>query len=84
MVVRPVDADKVEEERNSSGKKYTLCKRCEDKEATETVYISDGGTKYHLTTGCSTLKRIVTEQPRDEVDLPACHKCGNREEKQED
>ena len=84
VVVRPVDADKVEEERNSSGKKYTLCKRCEDKEATETVYISDGGTKYHLTTGCSTLKRIVTEQPRDEVDLPACHKCGNREEKQED
>ena len=84
VVVRPVDADKVDEERNSSGKKYTLCKRCGDEKATETVYLSEGGTKYHLTAGCSVLKRTVTEQPREEVDLPACHKCGNRKEKQEE
>ena len=84
IVVRPVDADKVEEERNSSGRKYTLCKRCEGKEVTEVVYISEGGTKYHVTAGCSTLKRIVIEKSREEVELPACHKCGNEKEKQED
>ena len=84
VVVRPVDADKIEEERNSSGRKYTLCKRCEGKEVTEIVYISEGGTKYHLTAGCSTLKRMVIEKSREEVELPACHKCGNEKEKQED
>ena len=84
VIVRSVNADKVVEERNSSGKKYTLCKRCEDQEVTEIVYISDGGTKYHLTVGCPVLKRTIIEKTREEVDLPACHKCGNKKEKQED
>ena len=84
VVVRSVDADKIDEERNSSGRKYTLCARCDDKEATETVYLSDGGTKYHLTAGWSALKRTIIEKPREEVDFPACHKCGNQKEKQED
>ena len=84
VVVRPVDADKIEEERNSSGKKYTLCNRCEDKEVTETVYISVGGTKYHLSADCPTLKRTVIEKQREEINLPVCHKCGSRKEKQEE
>ena len=84
VVVRPVQKDKVSEERNSFGRRYTLCERCDDREATETVYISDGGTKYHLVAGCPALKRTVRSQPRDEVQLPACHKCGNRKEKQEE
>ena len=84
VVVRSVDADKIGEERNSSGRKYTLCMKCDDKEATETVYLSDGGTKYHLTAGCSALKRTIIEKTRGEVELSACHKCGNKEEKQEE
>ena len=84
VVVRSVDADKIGEKRNSSGRRYTLCERCDNREATETVYFSDGGTKYHLAAGCPALKRTVTERPREEVDLRACHKCGNRKEKQEE
>lgn len=79
VVVRSVDASLISEQRNSSGKKYTLCERCDHEKATGTVYYSDGGTKYHLTVCCPALKRTVLEKPRDEaVGLSACHKCGNR------
>lgn len=84
VVVRSVDADKISEKRNSSGRRYALCERCDNRDAAETVYYSDGGTKYHLAAGCPALKRTVTEQPREEVELPACHKCGSRKEKQEE
>ena len=84
VVVRSVDADKIWEKRNSFGRKYTLCDRCDSREAAATVYYSDGGTKFHLVAECPALKRMVTEQPREEVNLPACHKCGDRKEKQEE
>lgn len=84
VVVRSVDADQIGEQRNSSGRRYTLCERCDNREASENVYFSDGGTKYHLVAGCPALKRTVLEKPREEVELPACHKCGNRKEKQEE
>ena len=83
VVVRSVAADQISGKRNSFGRCYTLCERCNYREATETVYFSDGGTKYHLVAGCPALKRTVTERPREEVDLPACHKCGNKAEKEE-
>lgn len=76
IVVRAVSATQVEQERNSSGRKYTLCERCGGKEATGTVYISAGGEKYHLAAACPGLKRTVLEKERDEVEgMPACHKC---------
>lgn len=84
VVVRSTAMDKIGEKRNSSGRKYTLCERCDNREATGTVYYSEGGTKYHLAAGCPALKRTVTEQPREEVTLPVCHKCGNRKENQEE
>lgn len=84
VVVRSVEADKISEKRNSFGRKYTLCERCDHREATETLYISDGGTKYHLVAGCPALKRTITEQPREEVELPACHKCGTGKEEQQE
>ncbi len=81
VVVRPVAWDTIEQERNSFGRKYSLCERCDDRDVKETVYISAGGTKYHLFAGCPALKRTVTEKSRKEVeDVPACHKCGNRKE----
>ena len=81
VVVRSVAASRIEEARNSAGKKYTLCERCDNRELTTTVYISDGGIRYHLTAGCPALKRTIMEKTRDEVTgVPACHKCGNRKE----
>ncbi len=83
VVVRSVAASKVGEERNSSGRKYSLCERCDNRERTAVVYLSSGGTKYHLVAGCPALKRTVMEKARDEVEnIPVCHKCGNREKEE--
>jgi len=77
VVVRSVEASDIGEERNSSGRKYTLCERCDDRKVAEEVYISSGGTKYHLVASCPALKRTVIEKERGEVEgVPACHKCG--------
>lgn len=85
VVVRAVKADRVSEERNSYGQKYTLCERCDDCPLTDTVYVSKSGTKYHLSAACSALKRTVTEKERQEINgVPACHRCGNKEEAKED
>ena len=84
VVVRSVMASQVDKERNNSGRRYSLCERCDDKEQTGTVYLSAGGTKYHLIAGCPALKRTVMEKERDEVNgIPACSKCGKKEEKTE-
>lgn len=85
VAVRSVAASRVAQERNSFGRGYTLCERCDNREATGTVYLSAGGTKYHLVAGCPALKRTVSEKTREEVEgVPACHKCGNTEENQEE
>lgn len=84
VVVRSVTAAQVDQERNSSGRKYTLCERCDDREVTGIVYISAGGTKYHLVASCPALKRTVLEKTREEVEgVPACHKCGNQKKDEE-
>jgi len=85
VVIRSVALQTIGEERNSSGRRYTLCERCDDKEAKETVYVSAGGTKYHLAASCPALKRTVEEKQREEVEgVPACHKCGmDRTDKEE-
>ena len=79
VVVRSVKADQITEERNSSGRRYSLCERCDAEEMSEKVYVSAGGEKYHLIAGCPALKRTISEKSREEVEgMPACHKCGNR------
>ena len=85
VVVRPVTAARVTQERNSSGRRYSLCERCDDETATGTVYISAGGERYHLVANCPALKRTITEKSREEVaGMPACHKCGNKEGEKEE
>lgn len=70
--------------RNSSGRKYTLCERCDNRENTETVYYSAGGERYHLIASCPGLKRTVTEINRSETaGIPPCHKCGQKSEQKE-
>lgn len=84
VVVRSVAASQVEQERNSFGRGYDLCERCDNRTATGTVYLSAGGTKYHLVASCPALKRTVSEKSRDEVEgVPACHKCGTSSEEEE-
>jgi len=81
VVVYSADIANIGEKRNSSGKKYTSCERCDDREATNTVYFSAGGERYHLVASCPGLKRTVTEISRNEVgDAAPCHKCGQKKE----
>ena len=85
VVIRSVAASEVGKERNSSGRKYTLCERCDNRTATETVYVSAGGIRYHLVANCPALKRTVEEKNREDVaGIPACHKCGRTEENKEE
>jgi len=80
ITVRSVGAAQVHKERNNAGKKYSLCDRCDDREKGSVVYLSDGGSKYHLVASCPALKRTVTEKERTEVNgMRACHKCGKKE-----
>lgn len=77
VTVRSVAASGIGQERNSFGAKYTLCERCDNREKKELVYVSAGGTKYHLVASCPALKRTVLEKERGDVaGVPACHKCG--------
>lgn len=85
VAVRSVAYAAIGQERNSFGRKYTLCERCDNREATESVYISAGGDRYHLVASCPALKRTVEEKSREEAEgIPACHKCGNRKGSEEE
>jgi len=81
VTVRNVAANAVALERNSSGRRYSECERCEKTEQTEFVYVSSGGTKYHWSLQCPALKRNVMEKTREEVaGVPGCHKCTKKQE----
>ena len=85
VVVYSADVQEIGGLRNSSGRKYTLCERCDDREPGTMVYYSAGGEKYHLAASCPGLKRTVTEKNREDVgNVPACHKCGGKTEKKEE
>ena len=73
--VTAVHTSQVEKQRNLYGKKYSACDVCAEGTATEWVYLSLGGTKYHAKADCTTLKRIFTEKKKEEVTLPACSRC---------
>lgn len=84
VVVHSADINEIGEIRNSSGRKYTLCERCDNREPGSEIYYSAGGERYHLVASCSGLKRTVNSKKRDEVkDMPACHKCGKKTEEKE-
>ena len=84
VVVYSVDIHEIGGKRNSSGRKYTLCERCDDREVAEKVYYSAGGERYHLVASCPGLKRMVTERKRsDVIGIPACHKCGQKPKEKE-
>ena len=72
-----VPASEVGERRNRDGKKYTECSYCRDTARRDTVYITAYGTKYHYSTDCRSLTRVVKEVPLEEVkDMKPCSTCG--------
>lgn len=71
-------AETMETKRNSSGGKYYPCRLCADGvKINGTVYYTDGGSSYHLSQNCSSLKRTILEKTEEEIaGLPPCSYCG--------
>ncbi|MCR5213455.1 MAG: pilus assembly protein [Eubacterium sp.] len=55
---------------------YSPCEYCGSR-AGENVVVTSYGEKYHSSTSCSRLRRIVERKKLSEVNLPPCSKCGN-------
>ncbi len=77
LSIHSVGMSEVNNRRNASGGKYYRCPICKGKG--EIVYITDYGTNYHGSIGCSGLKRTIhqmTEKEARERGYGACSKCG--------
>ena len=83
VALSAVPVAELPEKRNSSGERYTQCSRCSDKTEDGMVYISKGGNRYHTGLDCPAVKRNIQEIKRNEIgDLPVCHKCEERKDKE--
>jgi len=76
LSIHSVSRDQAAQMRNASGAKYYPCEECAGGAGTDTVYITDYGTSWHSSLGCSGLKRTVQEVDMEEVgDMRICSKC---------
>ena len=77
LTIQAVSKDAVASLRNLSGAKYYKCPLC--KSDGSMVYVTDYGTNYHGTVGCSGLKRTIYQMSKKEAQnkgYGACSKCG--------
>lgn len=75
--VRMLAKEQAENERNSSGQRYTACDVCGGNSAI--VYVTANGQRYHSTVTCSGLKRTINCVPLSEAvssGRHACPRCG--------
>lgn len=77
MSIHRITRAELETARNDSGGKYTECSLCKTKQQSETLYITNTGTKYHHSLQCSSLSRDVRTMKRSEAEgMRVCSKCG--------
>lgn len=79
LSIRGVAMENVDNLRNSGGAKYYACDEC-GSSCSGIVYITDYGTCYHSTLGCSKLKRTIEAVTLSEAVSRGryqCSKCGN-------
>lgn len=75
--IRQVRTSEIETLRNMGGAIYYACPLCDAFQAGEMCYITDYGTGFHTSVGCSGLKRTIYEVKMSEVGgRGACSKCG--------
>ena len=79
LTIRAVNYADVGAKRNKNEHKYYACSSCvAEKMGLSNVYITDYGTCYHASLGCSGLKRTIYLIPISEVGgKGACSKCGS-------
>ena len=76
LSIRGVAFGEVEVQRNRSGGKYKMCRKC-GKNCGPLVYITDYGDVYHGSIACTGLKRSVQKVKLSEISgRHACAKCG--------
>lgn len=66
-------------QRNNNGGKYYPCSLCAEGIVPDgVVYYTGGGSSYHASRDCSSLKRTVLEKTKEEIaGLPPCSSCGH-------
>ncbi len=76
--ISSVPKEELQERRNQSGAIYYACPLCTKNITVEgAVYITEYGTNYHTSTGCSGLKRTIYEVKLSEAGgRGPCSKCG--------
>lgn len=82
LSIQKVSLEDVISARNSSGGKYYPCEICDKLNDEGNRYITDYGTRYHLSLSCPELLRTVSAITEEEAvarGLRACSKCGNKE-----
>lgn len=79
--IRPIRFDDIRTETNSDGKSYQPCAICGAKAGKgETVYVMQGGERYHSDRYCSSIVAYIRAVPLSEVEaLGACSICGGKE-----
>ena len=76
--IMAVSGETVADRRNTGGERYHACEHCSRGAAPAgTVFITDGGTRYHNLATCSGLKRTVRLIPESEASgCGYCSRCG--------
>lgn len=59
LTIREIKSSRIGEERNETGKKYTLCEKCGKGTMPEKVYVGAEGDRYHYDRDCPGLTRTV-------------------------
>ena len=77
ITVRETTKADVSGERNDNGGRYYPCEFCGNRSASDRLYITSEGDRYHTTLTCSALKRGIQAVPLSKVgDRRACMTCG--------
>lgn len=76
LSIQQMELDEVDSLRNRDGGKYYPCERCW-KEGAGTVFVTEGGNRYHQSLNCSSLIRgIHAVRLWETGGLPPCSVCG--------
>lgn len=76
LSIEKTKLNKIENLRNDSGGKYSVCEICGDGEVSQSVYITKTGDRYHISTSCQGLKRTIKSIPIEQVGTRVwCTRC---------